>query len=218
VLSRAQLVLLVVAVMALGGAIAATLAARSDNGDDGAAAQVTELDGVRGAKTQFKGAIRPEAPPRDFTLRDQDGDMVSLRALRGYVVVLAPMYTACQESCPLVAQQIRDVLGELPDGEREQVKALALSVDPARDSADSARSFLLEQRVRGYMDYLVGSRDELRPVWRVYGFSPQTESVEHNSWVVLIDRRGRQRVGFPIDYLTPEALRHDVRQLLRERS
>lgn len=210
--------LLVVAVMALGGAIAATLAARSDDGNDGAAAQVTEVDGVQGATSQFKGAIRPETPPRDFTLPDQDGDVVSLRALRGRVVVLAPMYTTCQDSCPLIAQQIRDVLGDLPDGEREQVKALALSVDPAHDSADSARSFLLEQRVRGYMDFLVGSRDELRPVWRAYGFSPQTESVEHNSWVVLIDREGRQRVGFPIDFLTPEALAHDLRQLLGERS
>jgi protein SCO1/2 len=211
------LVLLVVGVLALGGAIAATIAKRSDDGN-GAAAQVTELDGIQGAQSRFEGAVRPVAPPRDFALPDQDGDVVSLRALRGRVVVLAPMYTTCQDSCPLVAQQIRDVLGDLPGSEREQVSALALSVDPVHDSAGSARSFLLEQRVRGYMDFLVGSRDELRPVWRAYGFSPQTESVEHNSWVVLLDRKGRQRVGFPIDYLTPEALGHDLRLLLRERS
>jgi protein SCO1 len=209
-------VLLVVAVMALGGAIAATIAKRSS--DDGStAAKVTELD-ARGARTSFEGAVRPKTPPRDFSLTDQDGNVVSLQALRGRVVVLAPMYSSCQDSCPLVAQQIRDVLGDLPGGERKQVKALALSVDPAHDSPDSARSFLLEQRVRGYIDFLVGSRDELRPVWRAYGFSPQTEKVEHNSWVVLIDREGRQRVGFPIDYLTPEALGHDLRVLLRERS
>ena len=208
--------LIVVAVMALGVAVAATIAKRSDGGG-GAAAEVTEVDGIKGARSSFEGALRPNTPPRDFALPDQDGDVVSLRSLRGRVVVLAPMYTTCQDSCPLVAQQIRDVIGDLPGGEREQVKALALSVDPANDSADSARSFLLEQRVRGFMDFLVGSRDELRPVWRAYGFSPQTESVEHNSWVVLIDRQGRQRVGFPIDFLTPEALGHDLRELLRER-
>jgi protein SCO1/2 len=128
------------------------------------------------------------------------------------------MYTTCEDSCPLVAQQIRDALGDLPEGEREQVTALALSVDPAHDSAESAREFLLEERVRGYLDFLVGSRDELRPVWRAYGFSPQTERVEHNSWVVLIGRDGRQRVGFPVDFLTPEALQHDLRLLVRERS
>ncbi|HSS58062.1 MAG TPA: hypothetical protein VLK59_08635, partial [Solirubrobacteraceae bacterium] len=36
----------------------------------------------------FAGGLRPAIPPKDFTLRDQDGRMVSLRALRGQVVVL----------------------------------------------------------------------------------------------------------------------------------
>jgi hypothetical protein len=34
---------------------------------------------------------------------------------------------------------------------------------------------------------------------------------------VLVDARGRQRVGFPHDQLTPEALAHDLRRLV-ERS
>jgi hypothetical protein len=51
------LVLLVVGVLALGGAIAATLA--KQGGDDGgAAAEVTEMEGVEGARSQFKGARR----------------------------------------------------------------------------------------------------------------------------------------------------------------
>jgi protein SCO1/2 len=128
------------------------------------------------------------------------------------------MYTHCRDSCPLVAQQIRDALGDLHSDERDQITALALSVDPANDDAKSAQRFLLEQRVRGYLDFLVGSRAELRPVWRAYGFSPQTERFEHNSYVVLIDRRGRQRVGFPIGFLTPESLRHDLRVLVHEQS
>jgi protein SCO1 len=208
-------VLVVVSLLALAGAAAVTLAERSD--DEDGAAEVTEA-GVQGPRSPFKGAQRPLARPRDFALRDQDGGLVSLRGLRGRVVVLSPMYTNCRDSCPLIAQQIRDALGDLPSEERDQVTALALSVDPANDSAESARSFLLEQRVRGYLDFMVGSRAELRPVWRAYGFSPQTKRFEHNSYVVLIDRRGRQRVGFPISFLTPESLLHDLRVLIRERS
>jgi hypothetical protein len=34
--------------------------------------------------------------------------------------------------------------------------------------------------------------------------------------VLLIDRRGRQRIGFPVDQLTSEGLAHDVRRLERE--
>jgi protein SCO1/2 len=213
--SRTRLALIAVSVVALAGAAAVTLATRSDDG--GSAAEVTDV-GVQAPSSEFKGAVRPLGRPRDFTLHDQDGDLVSLRALRGRVVLLSPMYTRCRDSCPLVAQQIREVLGDLPGGERDRVRALALSVDPANDTPESARSFLLNQHVRGYLDFLVGPRAELRPVWRAYGFSPQTDRREHNSYVVLIDRRGRQRVGFPIGYLTPESLLHDVRVLVHEKA
>jgi protein SCO1/2 len=214
--SRTRLVLVVVALLALGGAVAVTLAERSAD-EGGPAADVTEV-GAKGPRSPFEGALRPPARVRDFSLRDQDGRLVSLHALRGRIVVLSPMYTHCRDSCPLVAQQIRDVLGDLPSHERDKVTALALSVDPANDSAESAKSFLLKQRVRGYLDFLVGSRSELEPVWRAYGFSAQTDRREHNSYVVLIDRRGRQRVGFPIGFLTPESLLHDLRVLIEERA
>jgi protein SCO1 len=96
------------------------------------------------------------------------------------------------------------------------VRALALSVDPAHDTPDSARRFLVERRVSGYLDFLLGPRSDLQPVWRDYGFAPQSPEQEHNSYVVLIDKHGRQRVGFPIDYLTPEGLAHDIRILLAQ--
>jgi hypothetical protein len=33
---------------------------------------------------------------------------------------------------------------------------------------------------------------------------------------VLLDGEGRQRIGFPVSFLTPEALAHDLRLLVRE--
>ena len=54
----------------------------------------------------FAGGLRPAIPPKDFTLRDQDGRTVSLRALRGQVVVLTFMYSTCQDTCPVTATTI----------------------------------------------------------------------------------------------------------------
>jgi protein SCO1/2 len=202
---------------ALGGIVAATLAKRSGDGD-GAVAQVTEVEGIRGPRSPFKGALRKPVPAATFALRNENGRLVQLIRLRGKVVVLAPMYTACQTSCPLVAQQIRAAIDDLPRGDRSEVAALALSVDPAHDTPASARNFIRTRRVGGYLNFLLGSQDELRPVWEAYGFARQLQAREHNSLVVLIDRRGRQRVGFPVGFLTPEGLTHDLLILLRERS
>jgi protein SCO1/2 len=218
VTSRARLVLIVIAAIALPTAVFAAFAARSDD-SGGPAAVVEEIDssGVKAPPSPFEGAMRPPAPPADFALHDQNGDLVQLSKLRGTVVVLTPLYTHCEDTCPLTAQQVRGALDDLSGDQRKGVRALALSVDPDNDTADSARRFLVERRVSGYMDFLLGPRSELQPVWRDYGFAPQTKEQEHNSYVVLIDKRGRQRVGFPIDHLTPEDLAHDIRVLLAQK-
>ena len=213
--ARLRIVLVVAGLLALGAAAVVTLAKRSDDGS-GPAAEVTDVGGIQSPRSPFEGALRPAgARARDFALRDQDGRLVTLRGQRGKVVVLSPMYTTCRDTCPLVSQQIRAALLDLSEDERDEVVALALSVDPANDTPESATRFLRTRRVDAYLDFLLGSRAELRPIWRAYGFSPQTERFEHNSYVLLIDRRGRQRVGFPVNFLTPEALEHDLRLLLR---
>lgn len=214
--ARARLVLVVVALLALAGAVLAGIAASS--GKDEPAAVVEEINaaGVEGPRSPYEGAVRPKAPPGDFALRDQDGKLVRLADLRGTVVVLSPTYATCDETCPVAAQQIRGALDDLSAAERERIRAFALSVDPANDTPDRAQKFLLGRRLRGYLDYLLGTRRELQPVWREYGFAPQTDEREHNSYVVLLDGEGRQRVGFPVNFLTPEALAHDLRLLVRE--
>lgn len=211
--------LIALSVVGLAAAVGATLAARS--GDDGGpAAEVTDVTapGAQASAARFKGATRPRTPVRDFALRDQDGHRVRLAALRGKVVALAPMYTRCRDSCPLVAQQIRAALDNLQRADRRSVVALALSVDPAHDTPRSAKRFLAQQHVRPYLGFLLGTSSQLRPIWRAYGFAPQGQRTEHNSYVVLIDRRGRQRVGFALGFLTPESLAHDLRALAGERS
>jgi protein SCO1 len=212
---RTRLILIAVAAISLPVAVLAATVGRSDKDSGGAAAVVQDLD-TKSPRSPFKGALRPVTEPNDFALRDQDGALVRLAALRGKVVVLSPMYTTCTTTCPLVAQQIRGALDDLPAQDRRQVRALALSVDPNNDTPASARRFLRTRRVGGYLDFLLGSWARLQPVWRAYGFARQTARREHNSYVVLIDKRGRQRVGFPVDYLTPESLAHDLHLLVRE--
>jgi protein SCO1/2 len=209
-------VLIVVAALSLPTAVLAAFAAHSsDSGDSAAIVHEVDSSGAKAPASPFKGAVRPKTPVLDFALHDQNGDLVQLSQLRGKVVVLSPMYSTCRDTCPLTAQQIRGALDDLSGDERKRVRAFALSVDPANDTADSARRFLVERRVSGYLDFLVGPRSDLQPVWRDYGFAPQTSEREHNSYVVVLDKSGRQRVGFPIDYLTPEDLAHDIRLLLQ---
>ena len=159
---------------------------------------------------EAEGALRPPGiPPAEFRLRDQDGRVTTLRDFRGKVVVVTFLYTTCEDTCPLTAQQIRGALDRLDD----DVPVLAFAVDPPRDTADRARRFLAEQRLTGRVRFLLGSRADLEPVWKAYGIQPQGDGFEHSAHVVLLDRRGVQRIGFPVSKLTPERLAHDLRLL-----
>ena len=81
-----------------------------------------------------------------------------MRALRGYPVIVTFLYTNCDDTCPAQAQTVRGALDELG----EDIPALAVAVDPPRDTPQSARAFLAEQRATGRLDFVLGSRSELR--------------------------------------------------------
>lgn len=160
--------------------------------------------------TGFHGAVRPPgARALDFSLEDQDGRVVAMRDYRGRAVVLTFLYSTCEDTCPLTAQQIRGALDELG----ADVPVLAVSVDPAGDDAFRAKNFLVKQQMSGRMRFLLGSRAQLEPIWKAYGIQPQGEGFEHSASTVVIDGDGVQRVGFLTDQLTPEGLAHDLRRL-----
>jgi protein SCO1/2 len=165
------------------------------------------------AGDRFVGAIRPPGmPPVSFRMTDQNGKVVTGEDLRGTVSVITFLYTTCEDTCPLVAQQIRMALDDLG----HDVPVYAVSVDPPRDTPERAKRFLAEHRVAGRMDFLLGPTSELRRQWKAFGIQRQTESLDHSAHVVVLDRQGRQRVGFPADALVPEDLAHDIALLERE--
>jgi cytochrome oxidase Cu insertion factor (SCO1/SenC/PrrC family) len=185
--------------------------------DGGAGGTSTEADSVGAPSvTGFDGALLPGNPrPHEFTLTDQYGRRVSLREERGRVTILTFLYTASRTTAPLIAQQIRGALDELP----RDVPALAVSVDPLGDTPARVRAFLRGSSLSGRLEYLTGTPAQLRAVWRAYAVVPASAGAvayERSAFVVLLDKAGAERVDFPVEELTPEALAHDVRRLQSE--
>ncbi len=161
--------------------------------------------------TGWAGAVRPPGiPPAAFSLRDERGRTVRARDFRGKVLAIMFVYSTCRDTCPLTAQQVRGALDRV-----RGARALAVSVDPRADTRAHVRTFLREQRLAGRVPYLVGTRARLAGVWRLFGVGPEGRR-EHDVSVVLLDRGGRQRVGFGVDDLSAEALAHDLAELARK--
>jgi protein SCO1/2 len=170
------------------------------------------------AKSPFDG---PTMPPglraHDFSLVDQYGRRVTLSQYRGRVVILTFIHSLCHDTCPFMVEQIKGALNLLP-GDGKGVPAIGVSVAPGEDTIAHRKAFLAKHDMAGRLQFLSASRPVMRRVWHQYAIEPVTPKVDHSTFVLLIDKRGIERVGFAADQLTPEGLAHDIRVLERERA
>ncbi|MFZ0043235.1 MAG: SCO family protein [Solirubrobacteraceae bacterium] len=161
----------------------------------------------------------PTMPPglraADFSLVDQNGQRVMLDRDRGKVVVLTFIHSLCKDTCPFMVEQIKGALNDLPAGGRA-VPAIGVSVAPAEDTVAHRKAFLAKHEMTNRMQFVNGPLPVMRRVWHQYAIQPVTPKVDHSTFVLLIDKRGYERVGFAADQLTPEGLAHDIRVLQRE--
>ncbi|MBA2505401.1 MAG: SCO family protein [Thermoleophilaceae bacterium] len=201
---RLVLAVLVALLFLSGGLVVIALTADRGSGDDAL------VDGPPDSKSEFAGAKLPDgvrAP--DFALEDENGDPIAMKDFRGKPVIVTFLYSSCEDTCPGQAQQVKAALDELG----HDVPALAVSVDPENDTPRSAQKFNLEQRVTGRIRWVLGDKADLKKVHKGFFIQAQTKNLDHQARIVLIDRDGFQRVGYPLQQVTPERMAGDLKIL-----
>jgi protein SCO1/2 len=183
-------------------------------------AGIVAAGGPAGSAPGLRANLLPQdldgSPAPRIRLRDAHGVLVDSAALRRpYLVTF--VYTHCPDVCPLIGSEIADALHRLGPRAHE-VAALAVSVDPRRDTPRAARRWLAERRLPREARYLVGTEEALRPVWRDW-YVGSAVPRSHDASVWLVDARGRLRGrwsgGEPI---APGDVAHDLAALLDERT
>jgi protein SCO1/2 len=205
--SRTSERVLVVALVALLAAIGIVIATSSGSSPGSPAPQ---------PRSKFDGPLLPaHLRAANFSLIDQNGRRVSLSQYRGKVVVLTFVHSLCKDTCPFMVEQIKGALNELPHAGRA-VPAIGVSVEPGQDTVKHRRAFLAEHEMSGRMSFLNGPLAAMKRVWSAYFIQPVHGLIDHSTFVLLIDKRGFERIGFPASSLTPDGLAHDIRALERE--
>jgi protein SCO1/2 len=161
--------------------------------------------------------IRPQKPAPPLALRNYTGERVSLSALRGRAVLVTFLYTHCPDWCPLIAANLAAAQRQL--GVRAgQVQVIAVTVDPKRDTPSAINTFLAARGATGRMDYLIGTREQLKPVWKAWDVAVVANrnqlTTGHSDIVYGINASGRIAVVYPPSF-TPAQIVHDVPVLAR---
>jgi protein SCO1/2 len=168
-------------------------------------------------KPRFAGAEL--APPRTappIALHDVNGARVTLSAQRGRYVLVTFIYTHCPDVCPLITQNLNAALRVIGPGARKQVRVLAVSVDPAGDTPTAVRAYIRRKHLLPQFRYLIGSRAELRRVWKawhVLAVETKPDLVDHVAYTALIDTKGKERVLYDASVHATQVV-HDLRVLM----
>ncbi len=158
-------------------------------------------------------------PAADFALVNQDGRRVFLRDFRGRALVVTFAYTHCTDACPLLLQRLVFAEQKLTEAERRQVRFVAISVDPRRDTPARLKAYMKERDLDpGRWTLLTGGIKEATRVAADYGVvvrpAPRGDFV-HNSVFVVIDGAGRERAELHGLATPVDAIVQEVRRLLK---
>jgi len=204
---------LVIPLLALGAlALAATGALLARGGESS------------GISVPPPGLYRGSEPPGmnllpSFSLPRFDGGRINSTSLRGKVVLVTFVDSACTETCPIIISLLGRALPQLAAAERSQVAALAISVDPPADTTAHVRNFLTQRGALGKLSYLVAPTHTMKPVWKGFYILSAVESGNadtHSSSVRIFSRTGKwvSTLNAGAD-LNIANLLHDLREAMR---
>lgn len=159
----------------------------------------------------YRGVLlEPPVAAPSFALRDQAWQLLGSQSERGHWFVVAFLYTRCPDVCPLIANNLGTAMRKLPD-----LRVLAVSVDPKRDTPAAVRGFLRVHRLPPRFRYLTGTRAELAPVWKkfhVAALPGPSGTITHNTFELLVDPSGRERLFYD-STLRAADIEHDLPRL-----
>lgn len=173
-----------------------------------------------GHATGNDGSLPRIGSATEFTLTTQDGNRLSLKELRGRVVVLTFIFTSCKDSCPLLTHKMATLQPRLGGDFGPEAFFVSITVDPERDTPAVLKRYAAAHgaKLAGWA-FLTGTPAEIREVTRRYGVVARKTSrgdVDHTFLTSLIDRSGTLRVQYLGVRFDPDELFKDIQSLLQE--
>ena len=165
--------------------------------------------------------IDPAISAPTLPLPATNGSTFDLAQQKGKLLLVFFGYTSCTDVCPATLAQLRQVVDQLGK-QSGAVQVVFVTVDPQRDTLEKMQSYVSAF----HSDFigLTGTSGQLDPVWKAYGVyheiqpnsaQPDNYTVDHSTFVYLIDPKGQLRLTFPLGTNVDDMVQ-DIRYLLKE--
>ena len=157
----------------------------------------------KGIDGEIKGGESESFQEVNFTLDSPEGSL-SLKDLRGSVVLLFFGFTSCADVCPISLSTISHAFSYLTDNELKLSKSLFISLDPERDTLEKLEKYTgyFHPNIIG----VTGNMKQLGTVAEIYGVNFEKKDspdsalgyvIYHSSKIFVINQQGQLQKTFP---------------------
>ena len=169
---------------------------------------------------EIKGEESSVVQEESFTLYSPEGAL-SLKDLRGNVVLIFFGFTSCPDVCAISLATISHAFSYLTEDELKRSRSLFISLDPERDTME---------RLKKYTEYfhpniigVTGAMKELVRVADIYGVKFEKKEapdsalgylIYHSAKIFIIGTQGELRKTFPHN-IDAQLLVQQIRNLLK---
>ncbi|MBI3992544.1 MAG: SCO family protein [Candidatus Lambdaproteobacteria bacterium] len=145
------------------------------------------------------------------------GAQQPLSALRGRPVVLAMLYTSCENTCPVLVEDMKRIERALAPAELRGVTFALFSYDPARDTPAALAAYRLKRNLPddGWRLF-TGDADAVLELAAVLGVKYKPDGYgdfQHSNLITVLDAEGvvrHQQVGLNAPAAETAALLHTL--------
>ena len=165
--------------------------------------------------------VRLDLPDVPFV--DQKGAAFRFADLRGRVVLVTGVYSACTTACPEIFLELKKILAELPPVERADLSVVALSLNPEYETTElmgavaEGRGFTHPEFRYVNGEQPAAMHDVLTRLQFSATRNPANGVIDHANLFLLVDRDNHIAYRFTLDPRHRAWLREGLRALLREK-
>lgn len=150
---------------------------------------------------------------RDHTLRDRDGEPITLDRFRGKPLVISLIYTSCHRICPTTTRNVAEAVSQARSFlGQDAFNVITVGFDARNDDPEALRAFARRQGIAGQPDWwLLGGDPEALDRFTTdlgFTFAASPSGFDHVVQTTVVDREGRiYRQVYGQDFPVPRLVR-----------
>ncbi len=97
------------------------------------------------------------------TWRTEENKELTLKELKGKVLVMVMIYTSCKAACPRLVADMKNISLQIPENKKNDVQYILVSIDPSNDTPERLKAFAKEKEMDGEeWTFLQGNKESVQ--------------------------------------------------------